>query len=72
MHTPIPATPHLLRLPAVIEATGCARSTINDAIRAGTFPKPVPLGGRTVAWSSNEIDAWIAGRIAERDAKAAA
>lgn len=69
---PNETTPRLLRLPAVIAQTGCQRSTIYDAIRAGTFPKPVPLGGRTVAWSSAEIQHWIADRIAARDAKAKA
>jgi prophage regulatory protein len=64
-------TQRLLRLPAVIAATGLQRSTIYDGIRAGTFPKPVPIGARTVAWASDEIDAWIAARIAARDAKAA-
>ena len=64
-------TATLLRLPAVIAATGCQRSTIYDGVRAGTFPRPVPLGSRTVAWSSTEIDTWIAARIAARDAKVA-
>lgn len=70
--TPETATPELWRLPRVIGKTGCARSTIYDGIRAGTFPKPIPLGGRTVAWASNEVEAWVAARIAARDAKAAA
>lgn len=38
-----------------------------------TFPKPVPIGGTpgkptAVRWLSTEIDAWIASRIAARDA----
>jgi prophage regulatory protein len=57
----------LLRLPQVTAQTGCARSTIYDAIAAGRFPKQVQLGGRTVAWSSAEVDQWIAERIAARD-----
>lgn len=67
-----PATAeHLLRLPDVTAATGCARSTVYDLIRAGRFPAPVPLNGRTVAWPESEISAWIAARIAARNAKAA-
>ncbi|EQD26471.1 Prophage CP4-57 regulatory [mine drainage metagenome] len=62
----------LLRLADVSAKTGLARSTIHDAIRAGTFPRPVPLGSRTVAWSSAEIEQWISARIAARDAKAGA
>lgn len=64
------AAPHLLRLPQVIAQTGMQRSTIYDAIRQGRFPKPIPLGSRTVAWASDEIRAWIAARIAARDAGA--
>ena len=60
-------TTSLWRLPHVIGKTGCARSTIYDAIRAGTFPRPIPLGSRTVAWSSAEIESWIQDRIAGRD-----
>ena len=63
------STTHLLRLPQIIAATGMQRSTVYDAIREGRFPKPVPLGGRMVAWSSDEIAEWIDARIAARDAK---
>jgi prophage regulatory protein len=39
---------------------------------AGRFPKPVPIAARRVAFFQDEIDAWLARRVAERDAKAAA
>jgi prophage regulatory protein len=45
---------------------GLQRSAIYDAVRRGTFPQPVKLGARCVAWISSEIDAYIAARIAER------
>jgi len=67
--TPETAAPELWRLPCVIAKTGCGRTTIYDGIRAGTFPQPVPLGGRSVAWSSHEIENWIVSRIAARDAQ---
>ncbi|WP_449428803.1 helix-turn-helix transcriptional regulator [Rhodanobacter umsongensis] len=54
----------LIRLPEVIRQTGLARSSAYDGIRAGTFPKPVPLCGRNVAWVESEIQQWIAERIA--------
>lgn len=56
----------LLRLAEVIARVGFGKTAIYDRIRAGTFPKPVPLGG-VVAWVESEIDAWIAARIAARD-----
>jgi prophage regulatory protein len=36
-------------------------------MRKGKFPKPVKLGEITNAWLEEEIDAWIAVRIAARD-----
>jgi len=54
----------LIRLPEVIRQTGLARSSIYDGIRAGTFPKPVPLCGRNVAWVESECQKWITDRIA--------
>jgi len=53
----------LLRLPLVIERTGFARASIYAAIKRGEFPKAIQLGPRAVAWSSDDIDIWIAARI---------
>jgi len=47
-----------LRLPKVIEEVGLGRSAIYERIKAGTFPPPVPLGGRAVAWPKSRIDNW--------------
>jgi prophage regulatory protein len=63
-------SPVLIRLPAVKAQTGIARTQIYAGIAAGTFPKPVRLGTRTVAWLQAEINAWIADRIAVRDLEA--
>jgi len=54
----------LLRLPRVMDGTGMRRSSIYARIKAGTFPSPIPLGGRAVAWSETEINKWIEDRIA--------
>ncbi|UTH76355.1 AlpA family transcriptional regulator [Chromobacterium sp. IIBBL 290-4] len=55
-----------LRLPEVISTCGLSRSSVYDAIKRGSFPAPVPLGGKSVAWLSSEIDAWMVDRIAAR------
>ena len=55
-----------MRLTEVIRDTGLGRSSIYKRIAEGVFPKPVPLGGRTVGWVSDEVEAWILERI-ERD-----
>jgi prophage regulatory protein len=49
---------------SVTEKTGLKKSAIYSAIRAGTFPAPVPISERRVAWRESEVDAWIAARIA--------
>ncbi|MDU9410021.1 AlpA family transcriptional regulator [Pseudomonas sp. zfem001] len=57
----------ILRLSAVIESTGLARSTIYKFVGTGDFPKPVPLVGRSVGWLESEIQEWIKGRLVARD-----
>ena len=54
----------ILRLPAVKTRTGLSRSTIYLRVSQGTFPRPVHLGGRTVGWVEEEIQSWLAERIA--------
>jgi prophage regulatory protein len=56
-----------LRRPQVERATGLHRSSIYERMAAGTFPKPIPLGGRAVGWLQSEIAAWLEKRKAERD-----
>ena len=48
-----------LRLNAVIEITGLKRSTIYERAKAGTFPKPIKLGGKHASgWLAEEIARW--------------
>lgn len=49
----------IIRLNAVIETTGLARSTIYKLIGAGDFPRPIPLVGRSVGWIESEVVNWI-------------
>ncbi|MHB1947070.1 MAG: helix-turn-helix transcriptional regulator [Gammaproteobacteria bacterium] len=53
----------ILRLPVVIERTGCSRSWIYSMISQGRFPEPISLSIRSVGWLESEIDAWIDQRI---------
>jgi prophage regulatory protein len=63
----------ILRRPAVQARTGLPTSTLYALIQRGAFPKPVQLASaQMVGWISHEVDAWIADRIAARDAKTAA
>ncbi len=58
----------LLRLPEVISRTGRSRSRIYSDLQTGSFPRPINIGPRAVAWVESEVDQWIAARIAEREA----
>jgi prophage regulatory protein len=59
----------LIRLPEVTKRTALSRSQIYDLMDKGQFPRSVKItGARSVAWSDTEVDAWIAARLADRDA----
>lgn len=49
----------ILRRPAVTAATGIPPSTLYRLIRDGRFPRPIPLGSRSVGWLQSEIDDWL-------------
>jgi prophage regulatory protein len=52
-----------LRLPMVRAVTGLSKSSLYELIRANSFPAPVHLGARTVAWVASEVKQWAAERI---------
>ena len=49
----------LLRLPDVLKITGLKKSTIYEGAKNGTFPKPLRVGLRAVAWRQDELQQWI-------------
>jgi prophage regulatory protein len=51
------------RLPEVRAVTGLSKSSLYALIRANSFPAPVRLGPRTVAWVRSEIKQWAAERV---------
>jgi len=60
-------TEKIQKLRQVIEETGLCRSSIYAGIAAGTFPKQVKLGIRSVGWLKSEITIWLADRVKARD-----
>jgi prophage regulatory protein len=62
----------LIRLEAAEEASGYRKTQIYDLVARGLFPRPIKIGIRASRWDADEIAAWQAARIAERDAVAAA
>lgn len=59
----------LIRLPEVLHKVGLCRSQVYNMCDKGTFPKPVSLGTRTVAWNEDEIHDWMMSKIRQRDAR---
>ncbi len=65
--TVAPARPgKLVRLPVVEDRTGLGKSSIYAGVKARTFPAPVRLSARAVAWRESDVDQWIAERTTAR------
>jgi prophage regulatory protein len=58
----------ILRLPVVVERTGLKRDSIYRGARDGWFPRPVKIAQHASGWIEHEVDAFVARRIAARDA----
>lgn len=55
-----PVISKLFPLPAVIEISTLSRASVYRRVKAGTFPKPIKIGERRVAWRSEDIHTWLA------------
>jgi prophage regulatory protein len=51
-------TDRILRLKAVIDMTGLARTTLYRRMQEGTFPKNVQISTRCVGWRESAIREW--------------
>jgi prophage regulatory protein len=49
----------LIRLPQLEATTGLKKSALYQRMKEGTFPHPVRLGPRSVAWSQKSVQLWI-------------
>lgn len=54
-----------MRLLTVKGLVGMGRTTIYEKIKEGSFPRPISIGDRSVAWDSEAIDRWIENKISE-------
>lgn len=63
MNKPTQGGVTMLRLPIVKDRVSLGRSSIYAAVKRGTFPAPVRLSERAVAWVESEVEAWLASRI---------
>lgn len=55
-----------LRRKLVEKRTGLSRSSIYAAMAKQAFPKPVPIGAKSVAWIEAEVSAWMLDKINKR------
>jgi prophage regulatory protein len=60
-------TGDLLRLAKVKKRVGLGKTAIYKRVREGSFPRPIRVTSRAVAWLPAEVDAWVKARVAERD-----
>ncbi len=58
----------IYRLRDVCRATGLSKSTIYRMAADGKFPKPFKITDRASGWDAEEVERWIAERIAAREA----
>ena len=54
-----------IKLPKVKSLSTFSASTIYRRVADGTFPPPVTLGPKSVAWLESEVLDWIEARIQE-------
>jgi prophage regulatory protein len=52
-----------MRLPEVKAVTGLSKSSLYALIKEKSFPAPVRLGARAVAWVKSEVRQWAAERV---------
>jgi len=52
-----------IRLPEVKAATGLSKTSLYALIKEKSFPAPVRLGPRAVAWVKSEIRQWAVERV---------
>lgn len=49
----------MMRKKEVLALTRFCNATLYNYIKAGTFPRPVPMGSRMVVWRRSEVQAWV-------------
>jgi len=54
----------LLRLPQVMQQTGLKKPKPYELQKGGAFPMRIQITSHSVGWIEEEVNAWIAGRVA--------
>jgi prophage regulatory protein len=61
----ITTPPRILRLKEVCRVTGLGRSCIYQLQAEKRFPRRIKIGLRAVGWLEDEVQKWLADRIAD-------
>ena len=61
----------VIRLPRVLELTGCSRAFIYQQIKENNFPKGIALGKKARGWRLSSINQWLDEREADSQGEAA-
>jgi len=56
----------LIRKPVVLQRCGISQSSLYRQIKEGTFPRPILISERCVAWVEHEVDAWMEAKRCNR------
>lgn len=48
-----------IRLNEDLSRVGLCKASIYNRIKAGNFPRPIPIGGKSVGWLESDVDLWI-------------
>ncbi len=62
---PVVTRDRFIRLPELENLISCKKSTVYTMLKQGTFPRPVRLSARMVAWSETAVMKWMQDRISE-------
>ncbi len=65
--TPTQAPRRFIKLAQVKDYTSLSTSEIYRRIAAGTFPKQIRLGPKSVVWDESEVLAWCEQMAAQRE-----
>jgi prophage regulatory protein len=73
MNEPHPRLNRFYRRSDLPQYVGLRRTQIDELIKKGEFPRPIPLSdtGRAVAWLESDLVAWQMRRLAKRETVAA-
>lgn len=58
--------PRLLPIDKVADRTGLTRQYVYRLVKEGRFPQSAPVAGNRRCFIEDEVETWIAARIAER------